>query len=68
MRTRHVVAALREVVEYHPNPRRADGSLWGCGHGEAEVRVDPEGVAYCGACEREAATAPPGPSPTPQRG
>lgn len=47
---------LRKVTEYHPNPRQPDGRLW-CGHHEADVAIDPNGVAVCRRCTE---AAPPG--------
>ena len=54
---------IREVVEYHPNPRQKDGKLW-CGHAEADVVIevhDGEKIAVCRKCSPE-------PPPGPRRG
>ena len=40
---------IRAVVEYHPNPRRKDSSLW-CGHPETVAVVAANGVVVCAVC------------------
>lgn len=43
---------IREVIEYHANPRQKDGKLW-CGHTEADIVISKYGrerILVCGPC------------------